>query len=68
MGHLSDWFFAARLHLEDGASMVLEGRALQIAPLRHRREGRTTHIGWAMAEFACEDRKGLGLSEYLDLA
>jgi hypothetical protein len=65
--HLFHATFTARLHLEDGQSLVLEGRALQIAPLRHRREGQTTHIGWAMAEFVCDGRKGLGLSEYLDI-
>lgn len=60
--------FETRLHLEDGTSILMQGRALDIAPLRHRREGLTTHIGWGMAEFTCEGRKGLGLSEYLDLA
>jgi hypothetical protein len=65
--HLFHTDFTARLHLEDGASLVLDGHALQIAPLRHRREGLTTHIGWGMAEFTCEGRTGLGLSEYLDL-
>ena len=66
--HIFHTGFAARLHLEDGASLALEGRTLQIAPLRHRREGIITRIGWAMAEFTCDGRKGLGLSEYLDLA
>jgi hypothetical protein len=66
--HLFHTDFNARLHLEDGSSLVVDGKALQIAPLRHRRGGETTHIGWAMSEFTCDGRKGLGLSEYLDLA
>lgn len=65
--HIFHTDFTARLHLEDGTSLLLEGKALQIAPLRHRREGQTTYIGWAMAEFACDGRQGLGLSEYLDV-
>lgn len=60
--------FNLTLTLEDGTSIEVAGRRLALAPLRHRRDTLTTHIGWAMAEFVCGDRVGLGLSEYLDLA
>jgi len=66
-GRLFHTGFDLRLHLEDGASLAVQGRTLQIAPLRHRRNNQVTHIGWAMAEFACDGRKGLGLSEFMDL-
>jgi hypothetical protein len=51
---------------ESGADVEVTGTVKAIAPLRHRRDGATTHIGWAMAEFTCEGRTGYGLSEYLD--
>jgi hypothetical protein len=54
------------LDLEDGTTVEVEGSVAAMAPLRHRRDGSTTHIGWAMAEFRCEGHVGLGLSEYLD--
>jgi hypothetical protein len=67
-GRLFHTRFDLALHLEDGTSIEVSGRRLAIAPLRHRREALTTHIGWAMAEFAGDGRTGLGLSEYLDVA
>ncbi len=54
------------LHQQDGSVVDVDGVVKALAPLRHSREGNTTHIGWAMAEFTCENRTGLGLSEYLD--
>jgi hypothetical protein len=60
--------FDLRLHLEDGDWLRVEGTARAMAPLRHRRGELTTHIGWAMAEFRCGDRRGMGLSEYMDQA
>jgi len=54
------------LHLEDESTVHVDGTVKALAPLRHSREGHTTHIGWAMAEFDCEGHTGLGLSEYLD--
>jgi hypothetical protein len=58
--------FDARLHLEDGTSLSMQADVLDLAPLRHRRGDQTTHIGWAMAEFRCNGRRGVGLSEYMD--
>jgi hypothetical protein len=60
--------FQMRLHLENGTSLEVDGNARAMAPLRHRRGELTTHIGWAMAEFRCEGRVGMGLSEYMDQA
>jgi hypothetical protein len=54
------------LHVESGSVVHVDGTVKALAPLRHSREGHTTHIGWAMAEFTCEGHRGLGLSEYLD--
>lgn len=54
------------LGLESGKEVEVGGQVKAIAPLRHRRDGKITHIGWAMAEFTCEGRTGYGLSEYLD--
>ncbi len=43
------------------------GRVLNLIPLRHRREGRTTRICEGLTEWELEDgRLGYGLSEYLD--
>jgi hypothetical protein len=60
--------FSTRVRLADGSSLEIEGRALAIAPLRHRRGAQVTHIGWGMAEFTSQGRAGVGLSEYLDVA
>lgn len=55
-----------RLECESGTQVEVAGVVKAMAPLRHRRDGATTHIGWAMAEFTCEGHTGYGLSEYLD--
>jgi hypothetical protein len=56
----------ARLGLEDGKELVLEGNVHSYIPLRNRRAGMITHIGEGMTEYRLEDRVGLGISEYLD--
>jgi hypothetical protein len=57
---------ALRLELDDDSVVDVGGTVKALAPLRHSRDGHVTHIGWAMAEFTCDGRTGLGLSEYLD--
>ncbi len=56
----------ARLGLEGGDQLVLEGDVKGFIPLRNRRAGLTTHIGEGMTEYRCQGRTGLGISEYLD--
>lgn len=57
----------ARLKLADGTSHRLEGRVLGFLPLRNRRSGVQTTIGEGMTEWTLDgERKGFGLSEYLD--
>jgi hypothetical protein len=57
----------AELTLGDGRKRVLEGTVMGFIPLRNRRSGAHTHIGEGMTEYTLDgDRKGYGLSEYLD--
>jgi len=56
----------ARLGLESGEELVLEGTVKSFIPLRNRRAGMVTHIGEAMTEYRCAGHVGLGISEYLD--
>lgn len=56
----------ARLGLESGETVTVEGTVKSFIPLRNRREGHVTHIGEGMTEYRCLGRKGLGISEYLD--
>ena len=56
----------ARLGLDNGDTVVVEGRVRSYIPLRNRREGMVTHIGEGMTEYRCEGRTALGISEYLD--
>ena len=57
---------SARLALEGGSRVLLEGDVKGYIPLRNRRAGMVTHIGEGMTEYRCEGRTGLGISEYLD--
>jgi hypothetical protein len=57
---------SARLGLEGGGSVLLEGDVKGYIPLRNRRAGMVTHIGEGMTEYRCEGSTGLGISEYLD--
>ncbi len=56
----------ARLGLEGGDELTLEGDVKGFIPLRNRRAGLVTHIGEGMTEYRCLGRTGLGISEYLD--
>lgn len=56
----------ARLGLESGEGLILEGEVKGFIPLRNRRAGMTTHIGEGMTEYRCQGRTALGISEYLD--
>lgn len=59
----------ARVTLSNGDKHVVEGRVKGFIPLRNRRSGMFTHIGEGMTEYTLDgDRKGYGLSEYLDQA
>lgn len=55
--------------LENGDKHTVEGKVKGFIPLRNRRAGMFTHIGEGMTEYTIDgDRKGYGLSEYLDQA
>lgn len=57
----------AELALEDGRQRVVEGRVMGYIPLRNRRSGSNTRVGEGMTEYTLDgDRKGYGLSEFLD--
>jgi hypothetical protein len=57
--------FRARARDEQGRETLLEGRALEVAPLRQRRGGRLTLVNEALTEYRWEGREGTGISEYL---
>jgi hypothetical protein len=44
---------------------LLEGEALEVAPLRQRRDGRLTLVNEALTRYRWEGRTGTGISEYL---
>ena len=57
----------AELDLEDGRKRVVEGRVMGYIPLRNRRSGNNTQVGEGMTEYILDgERKGYGLSEFLD--
>jgi len=56
----------AKLGLENGEQLVLEGSVKGFIPLRNRRSGMVTHIGEGMTEYRCAGHVGTGISEYLD--
>lgn len=59
----------ARVTLSNGDKHVVQGSVKGFIPLRNRRSGMFTHIGEGMTEYTLDgDRKGYGLSEYLDQA
>jgi len=56
-----------RVHpAEGGPPEEIEGRVLNMVPLRNRREGVTTRIAEGLTEWRWGDRVGYGWSEYLD--
>ena len=56
----------AKLGLENGEKLLLEGSVKGFIPLRNRRAGMVTHIGEGMTEYRCAGHVGTGISEYLD--
>lgn len=57
----------AEVTLENGDKHRIEGTVKGFIPLRNRRAGMSTHIGEGMTEYVIDgQRKGYGLSEYLD--
>jgi hypothetical protein len=57
--------FEARAADERGRATTLRGRAIEVAPLRQRRDGRTTHVNEGLTEYEWEGHAGTGISEYL---
>ena len=57
--------FVARATDALGRDTVLEGRAVEVAPLRQRRDGRLTHVNEGLTEYRWEGHNGTGISEYL---
>src|SRR3990170_1268521 len=57
---------SARLGLEGGGSVLLEGDVKGYIPLRNRRAGMVTHIGEGVTEYPCQGRTGPGISQDLD--
>ncbi len=57
----------AEVTLENGDKHTIEGVVKGFIPLRNKRGGQFTHIGEGMTEYTLDgERKGYGLSEYLD--
>jgi hypothetical protein len=56
----------ATLHPAGGPPERIEGRVLEMVPLRNRRDGITTRIAEGLTEWRWGDRVGYGWSEYLD--
>jgi hypothetical protein len=57
--------FTARAVDARGRTTTLTGRALEVAPLRQRRDGLLTHVNEALTAYEWEGRRGTGISEYL---
>jgi hypothetical protein len=57
--------FEARARDALGRTTTLEGTAIEVAPLRQRRDGLLTHVNEALTEYRWEGRSGTGISEYL---
>jgi hypothetical protein len=57
--------FVARARDADGRETRLEGRAVEVAPLRQRRDGWLTLVNEALTDYSWEGRRTLGISEYL---
>ena len=57
--------FVARARDATGATTTLAGRAIEVAPLRQRRDGRLTHVNEGLTEYDWDGRRAIGISEYL---
>jgi hypothetical protein len=57
--------FRALARDERNRETLLEGEALEVAPLRQRRSGRLTLVNEGLTRYRWEGRTGTGISEYL---
>jgi hypothetical protein len=57
--------FVATATDAEGRTTKLEGRAVEVAPLRQRRDGRLTLVNEALTDYVWDGRRALGISEYL---
>src|SRR4051794_30309496 len=57
--------FTAHATDAEGRDAVLRGRALEVAPLRQRRDGLLTQVNEGLTEYEWEGRRAVGISEYL---
>jgi hypothetical protein len=57
--------FSARAKDENDRETLLEGEALEVAPLRQRRSGRLTLVNEGLTRYRWEGRTATGISEYL---
>jgi hypothetical protein len=55
----------ADLRTRGGERLTVSGEVLGFVPLRHRREGRVTHVGEGLTRWRIGERVGYGLSELL---
>ena len=59
--------FTAQVTLQGGVEHEIVGKVKGFVPLRNRRSEQVTYIGEGMTEYTLDgERKGYGLSEYLD--
>jgi hypothetical protein len=57
--------FVARARDSEGRRTKLTGRAVEVAPLRQRRDGRLTLVNEGLTEYDWDGRRTFGISEYL---
>ena len=57
--------FEAHAADSNGRRTVLSGKALEVAPLRQRRDGRVTQVNEGLTEYHWDGRRAIGISEYL---
>ncbi len=57
--------FSARARDALGRETLLEGSAIEVAPLRQRRDGRLTLVNEALTRYRWEGHEAIGISEYL---
>ncbi len=57
--------FVAQASDSRGRTTTLRGRAIEVAPLRQRRDGRLTHVHEGLTEYEWEGHRATGISEYL---
>jgi hypothetical protein len=57
--------FVARARDAAGRETTLSGEAVEVAPLRQRRDARVTHVNEGLTAYEWEGRRGTGISEYL---